>query len=164
MTLIEKTTHAVVVLACLVATFTYVERRGGLGSRVKASPEGQLTGSQISIPGVDWKTDSIHVVLAFSAKCTFCRMSLPFYSSLAQIIRSPLRVVTPDPTHEVAGIFAAAQITSASFHQLGLDKLGIKATPTLLVVDTSGRVVKDLVGRLDPEREEKLIAMVRTNQ
>ena len=46
--------------------------------------------------------------------------------------------------------------------QAQLDSLGVKGTPTLLIVDQSGTVRQSWVGRLTAERETEVLSRIKT--
>lgn len=161
--ILDVTTNIVVVVFALIA----------IGVLVKNyfAPPGAKTGVALTkgstlpeIAGLDYKQASRTLILALNVDCRFCTKSVPFYNALAEA------------RHENAGQFnmvAAfvnrdAELVKSYVQQkelsipaipgVDLDKLGVHMTPTLILVDSAGKVLDSWRGELQPDGERDLFA------
>ena len=130
------------------------------------APTGPATGTQIAIPGVNWSDSDQTIVLALSNKCHFCTESAPFYQKLTQELagRKNVRVVAVFPQDTNAGkqYLDGLNVPITEVAQATLDSLGVRGTPTLVIVDKSGTVQQSWVGRLTAERETEVFSRIKT--
>ncbi|HEV7683973.1 MAG TPA: redoxin domain-containing protein [Pyrinomonadaceae bacterium] len=138
----------------------------GSGEGQRTPPSGPATGTQISLPGINWSDSEETVVLALSDKCHFCTESAPFYQRLTQELASHknVRVVAVFPQEVDAGkkYLDGLKVSIADIAQAQLDSFGVRGTPTLMIVDKSGTVKQSWVGRLTTEREAEVLSRVKT--
>jgi thiol-disulfide isomerase/thioredoxin len=137
------------------------------GSRAdRPPPTGPAAGTQISVPGVVWSDSEETVVLALSNTCHFCTDSAPFYQRLSHELadREKVRVVAvfPQGIDEGKKYLDGLNVPITQVAQATLDSLGVRGTPTLVIVDKSGRVKQSWVGRLTAERESEVLSRVKT--
>jgi hypothetical protein len=121
-----------------------------------------LEGKAVHLPGVQFAAQSRTLVIAISTQCHFCRDSEPFYKELAEkpASRAKLVAVLPQPQSEAEqyvhqSIGPSVQVVSAP-----LDSLGVTGTPTLLLIDGSGRVQKAWVGKLDGPAQQQVQSLL----
>jgi len=133
---------------------------------VRNAPTGPAAGTQIAVPGVNWSDSDQTIVLALSNKCHFCTESAPFYQKLTQELagRKNVRVVAVFPQDTNAGkqYLDGLNVPITEVAQATLDSLGVRGTPTLLIVDKSGTVQQSWVGRLTAERETEVFSRIKT--
>lgn len=129
-------------------------------------PNGPAQGTQVSIPGISWSDSDETIVLALSDKCKYCTESAPFYKQLAAETakRNGVRVVAVFPQDPSAGkkYLDDLGVPVGDIKQITLDSIGIRATPTLMIVDKSGRVKQSWVGLLNGERETEVFSRIKT--
>jgi thiol-disulfide isomerase/thioredoxin len=129
-------------------------------------PTGPAAGTQISVPGINWGDSEETIVLALSDKCHFCTESAPFYQKLTRELadRKSVRVVAVFPQQVEAGkkYLDGLNVPITQLAQATLDSLGVRGTPTLLIVDKSGTVKQSWVGRLTAERETEVLSRIKT--
>jgi len=127
---------------------------------------GPAVGTQIALPGVNWSDSDQTVVLALSNKCHFCTESAPFYQKLTQELagRKNVRVVAVFPQDTNAGkqYLDGLNVPITEVAQATLDSLGVRGTPTLVIVDKSGTVQQSWGGRLTAERETEVFSRIKT--
>jgi hypothetical protein len=162
---------AVIVVACLLAIVlvkNYLFTRGRVNEPANTRQsenqsvrtENQLgKGIHLSSLDVDWKQSNQTLVLAISSTCHFCTDSAVFYQALVQSKKNARVVaVLPQPVEEGRAYLEKLGVSVDEIRQLPLDEIGVRGTPTLLLVDTSG-VVKDFwVGKLSPEKETDVLS------
>ena len=132
----------------------------------RPAPTGPATGTQISVPGVNWSDSEETVLLALSSRCHYCTESAPFYQKLTRELAAQknVRVVAVFPQEVGQGkkYLDDLNVPVTQVIQAQLDSLGVKGTPTLLIVDKSGTVRQSWVGRLTAERETEVLSRIKT--
>lgn len=108
---------------------------------------------------VDLKSKKKWIVLVLSTECHFCQDSAPFHEHLAQMLRNSadtgmIAVFSQDRRaveqyEQTYKVNFPTTVTDAS-----LTQLQVRGTPTLLVIDQQGKVLKSWRGLL-PENGQK---------
>lgn len=159
---------AIIVVALLLAT-ALAKRvffaRPSPGGGPAAARESIQPGMKVSLPGFDWTGKDEHVVLVLQKGCHFCSDSAPFYQRLARAAagRPDLELVAALPQEvDIARQYLdGLQVSIADVRQVSLADLGVRGTPTLLLVDKTGTVTDIWVGRLPPEKEGEVFDRLR---
>jgi thiol-disulfide isomerase/thioredoxin len=117
------------------------------------------------LPGLDWNKHRRTLVLALNTGCHYCEESVPFYQKLAQEQRqdgNDLEVVAvfANEAETVRQFTAREGLTIRSVASVSLDRLGVVATPTLILVNSEGRVERSWVGILTSRQEVDLLNLV----
>lgn len=157
---------AMVIIAFFTGYFLGVNGHGPgkvtAAERPPSSTALALIGKKMALAGVDWSKNQRTLVFALQAGCHFCSESGSFYQRLAQQRANfgDTRLVAvlpqgPDDARKYLGKigFAADEIQQAS-----LSSLGVRGTPTLLLVNESGIITDVWDGKLSPARENNLLA------
>ncbi|HXO06070.1 MAG TPA: hypothetical protein VN884_10635 [Candidatus Sulfotelmatobacter sp.] len=109
--------------------------------------------------GVDWAKNHRTLVLAISTTCHFCKDSVPFYRKLAAVEKEVKTVaVLPQPVTEAQQYFSSAGLHVDDVRQVPLNTLGVRETPTLLLVNDAGVVTDVGAGKLEPSQETQVLA------
>lgn len=136
------------------------------GRPAGAAPTGPAEGTQISVPGITWSESDETVLLALSNKCHFCTESAPFYQKLTHELtdRKNVRVVAvfPQDVSEGKKYLDGLNVPITRVAQATLDSIGVRGTPTLVIVDKTGTVKQSWVGRLTAERESEVLSRVKS--
>jgi hypothetical protein len=117
----------------------------------------------VQIPGYSYNSVHQTVIIAISAKCLNCSSQIPFYKNLLRIQndhRQSLRVVAIFPeTREAVdeyinknGISDVTPIANFNFRSLN-----IRTVPTLLLVDSSGRLRDFWIGQITEATHRKIL-------
>lgn len=150
-----------------VLLFVAVAALSVLLGRVYFHPRAQvraasLVGTNLVLPHVQWSANRYNVVLAISATCHFCQESAGFYRSLAELpAQANLVVVTEDDRAGIENFLKSKAISPNQVVCESLDAIGVGRTPTVLVVDEKGVVLKSLAGKQAPEAEAKFLMQLR---
>jgi len=117
------------------------------------------------IPGVTYQTGRSTVVLFVRSTCHYCTESMPFYQALAAIgrrARTGARIVavSSEPEDTLRAYLRSHALDVDSVVSLPENPLGLRATPTLLVIDRAGTLVDARVGRLPEADQQAVIARV----
>lgn len=117
------------------------------------------TSLKSALPGVDWSKNGRTLVLAISTTCHFCKDSEPFYKRIRQEVGGGMKMVAvlPQPQADAEQYLNAAGIKVDQVKQLTLNSLGVRGTPTMLLVDGKGIVTKFWVGKLQSREEEQQV-------
>ena len=123
-----------------------------------------LRGTQVSLDH-DWAQSNKTLLLVLSATCRFCDESAPFYQQLTT--RFPDRqlvqfvAVFPQGVDSATKHLSDLGVRIAEVKQSRLSSLGVTGTPTLILVDASGKVIDSWVGKLSPADESAVIDRIR---
>ncbi|MFN2597666.1 MAG: peroxiredoxin family protein [Pyrinomonadaceae bacterium] len=123
----------------------------------------------MQIPGVDWAGSGQTLVLAVSDSCHFCSESADFYRRLAQEKAWPgsvrLIAVLPQEVDRGREYLDKLGVSVDQVEQAQLSSIGVRGTPTLLLIDSTGSLKTSWVGKLTPDKEgEVLNRVVRRRQ
>lgn len=155
---------AVAVLGCAVLIRQWQPRPTApmAAQQQMARPPAPMVGAGLTLPGVDFASADRTLVMVLSTQCHFCSESGPFYQRLtAQAKRKGRTVVVavlPQTVDESARYLTGLGVTGAKVLQASLASVGTRGTPTLLLVDKSGKVRNTWMGRLPSARESEVLA------
>ncbi len=117
------------------------------------------------LPGVDWAKNKRTLVLALSTHCHFCTDSAPFFQRIHQQTAKGLKMVAvlPQPVDEGRKYLEGEGVQVDDVKQATLSVIGVSGTPTLLLVDNFGKVADVWQGKLQPEQEGDVLAVLKKN-
>jgi hypothetical protein len=116
----------------------------------------------VSSLGIDWKQNGQTLILALSSNCHFCTNSAPFYTKLVQKKGSTrLVAVLPQPEGEGRKYLEKLGVSVDEVRQLSPDRIGVRGTPTLILVDASGGIRSSWVGLLPPNAEMEVLGKLK---
>lgn len=156
---------AIIVVACLLAVvlaknYLFVRSSGSVSAKPAAS-QGVNTLNASSLD-INWKQNGQTLVLALSNSCHFCTQSAPFYRKLAQTKGSAsLVAVLPQSVEDGRKCLDRLGVAVDEVRQVPLDRIGVRGTPTLVLLDASGAVKNSWVGFLPPEAELDVLKAVK---
>ena len=121
-------------------------------------------GSKISLPGVDWASNEKTLLLVLEKKCPYCRESAPFYQQLAREAEQKrsvrLIVVLPQDVAEAKEYLSSLNVPILEVRQSSLEVLGVKGTPTVILLNQTGEVMQSWAGKLPPEQETEVLKRI----
>jgi peroxiredoxin len=126
-------------------------------------------GSKLSrVDRVDWTGHDRTVIIALRKDCHFCEESVPFYQRLLQTRISScsgekvgLLAVSPDDPLSIEHFTKESGISLPVVANVKLADLGVSVTPTTLLVDRNGEVLKLWTGMLSPKNELEVLDQFR---
>jgi hypothetical protein len=122
-------------------------------------------GKRLALPGVDWEKNQRTLVLALQSNCRFCADSAPFYQRLmeqrSRFGNTRLIAVLPQPVDESKAFLKSLGLSVDEIRQGTLQDVGVRGTPALLLVNSSGIVTEAWGGKLRPEAEEAVLARLQ---
>jgi peroxiredoxin len=134
----------------------------------RADSRESLVGRPVSLAGVDWAENGQTLLIVLSKGCHFCTESAPFYQKIAQVAaaRKGLHVIgiLPQEVNEARDYLDQIQVPLADIRQFALGSVGVRGTPTILLIDRSG-VIKDAwLGRLQSDKEAEVLKEIACQQ
>ena len=145
----------VILLAVVIGTIFLKDRFSAPGPQVNEVKAGdRLT----RLDGWDWAAHDRTLILALRKGCHFCEDSAPFYKRLLADHKqdgSTTAIVAafPDAADAVKEVVQSEGLDVETLAGVPPEKLKVAGTPTLLLVDRSGTVLKAWVGMLSPREE-----------
>jgi thiol-disulfide isomerase/thioredoxin len=166
MTKLDKVANIALIIACALLIGT-LARNYYLSRKTDPNLElGLEKGEQVKFPGdapADGQSAQATLVLALSTHCGFCQDSLPFYQKLAAFKNSsPARVrlatVMSEPKEEIEAYLKKQGIAADAVFSIPVSQIGVKGTPTLLLLDGQNKLIESWVGKLNSQEESEVIA------
>lgn len=152
---------AVVISTVLLKAY-FVSGQSGRSFSVASVPE-TFRGKSLDahVLGVDWARNQRTLVLAISTTCHFCTESAPFFRRLAAANKDVKTVaVLPQPVSEAMEYLRGEGVQVDEVRQVPLNVLGVRGTPTLLLVNNAGIVTDVWVGKLEREQESQVLSAI----
>jgi len=125
--------------------------------RTKRDLEKLTAGAKVSLAGVKWE-DGTTLVLALQKGCRYCDESAPFYRRLWQQRSGSeprMIAVVPGDTTDVARYLDDLGVVVDSIVNASLSDIHVTSTPTVFLVDRSGRVSDVWIGKLDANQRRR---------
>jgi hypothetical protein len=118
----------------------------------------KLKGKTIHVTGIDFPRQRASVLLVISKSCHFCEESLPFYRALATETQGKVDLLAalPQPRPEAEAYLKEAGVPAAQVASAPPNDLGLSGTPTLVLLDRSGKVQEVWLGFLDGARQAQV--------
>jgi len=125
----------------------------------------QLVGLSMkqSLPGVDWAKNKRTLVLALSTQCHYFTDSAPFFQRIQKEAAKNLKMVAvlPQAVEDGKKYLEGQGVHVDDVKQTQLSTIGVTGTPTLLLVDGSGKVAEAWQGKLEPGQEAAVLAALK---
>ncbi|HTZ95569.1 MAG TPA: hypothetical protein VMB18_04165 [Terriglobales bacterium] len=162
---VEFAANAAILLACCLLSWALIAHHSfGPRSSFGKKEEVRLAGQSIpSLPGYRWVDHRETLILAIRKGCGYCEASLPFYKRLGELeadgqLHAHLLAVMPDDPATGSEELKSSGVGVDGVFSQPLDLIKVTGTPTLLLLDATGRVAQAWVGQLSPQREKEVIA------
>jgi len=136
--------------------------RDHLAPRRLSLPETPPPGTKLRLPGHEWSTRSI--VLVLESRCRICTESAPFYRRLVKAAEEQgvqLVAALPQASADARGYLRGLDIAIDDVLQIAPAVIGVQGMPTLIAVDRHGLVKQVWRGRLAPAEEAAVLASLR---
>lgn len=118
-------------------------------------------GTAITLPGVDWGAHPSTLVIAISTLCPHCENEAAFYSDLTRSKhRSPVVVVMPQQQQTAQSFLDEHHINPTNTISADLRNLQVRATPTIVLVSSSGVVKQTWVGELNDKQKTEVSSAI----
>lgn len=146
------------ILIICVATLLlfFLIRKFSNTDAILQSQKPSIVGTKISINALDWSKHPKTIVLVLQKGCRFCTSSASFYQSLSNNLKNKnvgIVAVLPGDEEESKMYLSELGIPNTEIKQSTLESLQIRGTPTILIIDKNGLVLKSWIGKLPPDKE-----------
>jgi thioredoxin-related protein len=155
---LDRIANLAVIVA--VAVFLVLVYRGNFsGHPSVASPTQDLVGRSVVLSGVRFPKNQNSLLIAVSTSCHFCQDSLPLYKQITARSKGQLNVVAvlPQSQPEATKFLRDAGVEADQVVSASLESIGVRGTPTVMLLDGNGKIQKAWVGRLDEKRKKELL-------
>jgi hypothetical protein len=158
----QVTANIAIVALCGLIGWLALHRKAGAPAEDQPSrlPPIYSVGESIdTVRGLDFRAARSTLVMVIREDCHFCQESLPFYRRLADARRNRpdaglrLAVLSTDASDVLAPYLSRNQVGVDTVLQIESGALKVPGTPTLLLVDSAGKILNVWRGKL-PQRQE----------
>jgi thioredoxin-related protein len=132
-----------------------------------AVPLGNYTvpaGSKVSLPDVDWEKSGQTLLLVLDTGCGYCTASAPFYQQIVRESANNRRVqliaAFPQEISKSKQYLNDLNVPIAEVRQSSLNALGVKGTPTLILINSKAEVLRSWPGKLSAEEEKEVLLKI----
>ncbi|HMH43706.1 MAG TPA: hypothetical protein VK557_09500 [Pyrinomonadaceae bacterium] len=160
---IEVVANVGIIVVAIVVCIAAVRYFRTKGSGSHTSAQSIAAGTKIDLPNENWATNQKTLLLALSTQCKYCSASAEFYQRLIKTAspNTKLVAVLPQPREESQQYLTALKLMINDIQQTSPASLGVRATPTLILVNSAGMVTNSWVGQLSHDKEEEVLTAVR---
>lgn len=109
-----------------------------------------------------WSSNPKTLVIAIRKGCPYCDASMPFYRRLGEqekgnALRAHVLLVMPNDASTGGRFLKKDNLDVQGIFSQRLDALGVSVTPTVLLLDSSGRIKRTWIGQLTPSGEQEVM-------
>ena len=119
-------------------------------------------GEKATISDFDWEKNKYTVILALQKDCRLCSESAGFYRQLLSEISKLQKIavigVLPDPIDTSQEYLHQIGVRVDVIKRMPLSTLKVAGSPSILIVDKTGKIVNGWVGKLSPQEEQNVVA------
>ncbi len=113
------------------------------------------------LQGVDYSDSPKTLLIALNTSCQYCAVSAPFHNRLAQVVQAKnpsVRVfaVFPNTAGEVQHYVEQNKLGLATIAGVDFRTVGVAGTPTIILLDSHGRVIDFWIGKLSEDAEKQV--------
>jgi thiol-disulfide isomerase/thioredoxin len=118
-------------------------------------------GSEFPLPDTAWAQSPKTLVLILSKNCIYCRESVPFYRRLESAAKDVrLIAVFPGKLEEGRDFLAEQNINVSEINGTEIGK-EFPYTPTLVIVDSNGKILASWVGMINAADEADVLDKIK---
>jgi hypothetical protein len=117
------------------------------------------------VSGLNWADHDRTLLLILSSACRFCEASVPFYRKLAATqdsgeAKAFVSVALPEAPPKANRFLQAEDLRLPLAAHVPLSSLRVSGTPTLLLIDRTGKVLKVWIGKLSDDGEASVMEAI----
>ncbi|SRR6266436_215730 len=167
-TRIEVVSNVVLIICCVVVVAFFF--RNYLVSRKQETKPNtpaltSLVGNKVFLRDLNWAKSQQTLLVVLQKGCRFCDESTPFYQRLTRELNEPgkthLVAVLPQSNDESKQYLKDKMIDIPDVKQASPMPMGVRGTPTLVLVDNTGTVLEQWNGKLPAAEEDKVISRLK---
>lgn len=138
----------------------------------KPTTRPELTKGQTlaNIPGIDFKKSPKTLLVAMNTTCVHCQESVPFVNDLAKTSGSGTQEVSaagvqivgvfPNSANDVREFAEQRHLQIQTIAGVPLNGLTVTATPTMILVDNSGKVLDFWIGTIPEKMQPEVLRQI----
>jgi hypothetical protein len=166
---LDTGTNIVVITVALLIGILFVRNYWVNRNRASVVPAPAVGFQLPSLPGYNWYFHGRTLVLALRNGCHYCEDSMPFYRKLVGLAQSRqtnvnLLAVFPDDAQIASQEIKSEGLSMDVSSGVPLAGLDVSGTPTLILADNGGRVLKDWVGELSASQEDQVLEAIKNTR
>ncbi|MDQ6787902.1 MAG: redoxin domain-containing protein [Acidobacteriota bacterium] len=120
-------------------------------------------GKVVNLPNENFADQPKTVILALQTTCHFCNESAPFYKRLVEATKDKnvkIVAVFPQSVEEATAHLNQLGISGIEVKQAPISALDASGTPTLVLTNQKGEVMKYWIGKLPQDKEQEVINQI----
>ena len=148
-------------VAAIVATCLLVAVVVRREFRSQQTTSNAVIGRPLKIPGAEWPRSNNTIVIALSVSCHYCKDSAQFYRRIEREscqVGTSVEIVSPQDPATTRAFLESLDIHFQTIRTVRLSQIGVRGTPTILLIDREGKVVKTWFGALDQARQREVLS------
>lgn len=154
---------AVVLVAVLIiGVFTWQYFAGKQPSELQSGLHKGANLSQLS--GYDFSSSPKTLIIAVHSKCGYCSASIPFYNRVTESLKDKNIVraiaVFPGSDTDAKQYVEAQGLKTDSVVMADFRALHINNTPTMILVDSKGKIIDFWVGQLTEDKQQQVMKII----
>lgn len=158
---LERLSNAAVIAVAVVVLITFVKHEWFNPVSSPASSYSKVfLGKTIQVADITSSPAKLNIVLGLSTTCHFCTQNSPLYRTLS-LLRQPGQValfaIFPETQAEARTYLTQKDIQPDGIVSSPLSRFGISGTPTLLLMDSGGKVKRAWIGALDQTSQDEVV-------
>lgn len=154
--LLERITNLAVIAVAVVFIFAFLRH----DFSAHQMPDSSFHAKSVSMSSITATPARMNLVLGISTVCRFCEQNIGFYQKLSTLEKPgalAFYTVFPQSASEAQAFLKQKDIHPTGVVSSSLATYKINGTPTLLLVNSSGKVVDFWVGALDSAKQAAVI-------
>ena len=130
-------------------------------SAVAPRDYGVAVGSKVSLPDIDWEKNGQTLLLVLDTGCAYCTGSAPFYQQIVRHNRGVQLIATfPQEINKSKQYLNDHNVPIDEVRQASLNSLGVKGTPTLILINSKAEVLRSWPGQLSADAEKEVLSNI----
>lgn len=155
---------AIIIIAFLLGFVVIKQSLFDPAPRTNYSPsrpaQENLVGKTLPLENVNWKENKKTLVIYLSTTCRYCTESSPFYRELVEEYSSDgtkIIAVLPQPVEEAKEYLKSNGVNIIQVYSTSLSSIGLRSTPTLMLVNEEGVISHYWRGKLSENKEAEVL-------
>ncbi len=162
---LEITSNIAILIVALLMIFSFAKTKIFNSHSVEHATLASGT-PLTAISGYDWSKHGQTLVLVLQKGCRFCENSAPFYRQLVEMekqqrLKAHLVAVFPNEPAQIQAVLHEQQLQLETIPNISLKSLNVVGTPTAILADQKGRVVKSWVGQLPLDLQQEVVTSIQ---
>jgi thioredoxin-related protein len=161
---IEVGANIAIILVAIILGFVLVKKFVFTDDPAPNSPKQPQVGAKVFIPGTDFSSKDKNLILALKKGCKYCTESAGFYQKLVTAANEKnvrLMAVFPHSVEEGQTYLKELNVPVTENKEADFTALNVGGTPTIILANRSGDVVRAWMGKLNPEQETEVLNSIQ---